>query len=139
MGELLRVDQPLDCLVERDTGRDEDGDDDRETGELLAAYRAEKERDCERDRRQRIAEVVDQIGEQRDRPRNDEDRDLRPGGEREHGEAERNSLDAPARTDDRAVYQPMRVTAARGVRVLMLDLNRARSVEEQQMPMRSGI
>ena len=61
------MDQPLDRLVEGDAGGEEDRGDDGEAGELLAAEAAEEERDAERDRGKRVAEVVDQIGEQRDR------------------------------------------------------------------------
>ena len=109
MREVLGVDEALDRLVERHAGRDEDREDDGEPGELLAAERAEEERDPERHRRQRVTEVVDQVGEERDRARQDEDRHLRSGGEREHGEADRDGLDALVRADDRAVDEPMRV------------------------------
>ena len=37
VGEVLRVDEPLDRLVQRDAGRDEDREHDDEPGELLAA------------------------------------------------------------------------------------------------------
>ena len=58
------------------------------------AVRAEEERDSERDGSQRIAEVVDQIGEKRHRAGKNEDRDLRASREREHGEADRDSLES---------------------------------------------
>ena len=46
-------------------------------GEPLAADAAEVERDPERHRGERVAEVVDQVGEQRDRAGEREDRELR--------------------------------------------------------------
>src|SRR3954447_189887 len=65
VGQVLRVDQPLHRRVERDARGDEDREDDRHPGELLAARAAREERDAERDRRERVAAVVDQIREQR--------------------------------------------------------------------------
>src|SRR5947207_8660271 len=67
MRELLRVDQPLDRLVERHASRDEDGKNDDKPGELLRSERANEERDPKRHRRQRIPEVVDEVSEERDR------------------------------------------------------------------------
>ena len=63
------MEQPLDRLVAGDTGGDEDRRDDEEAGQLLAAVRAEQEGDPERHGGQRVADVVDQVGEQRDRCR----------------------------------------------------------------------
>jgi hypothetical protein len=61
---------------------------------------------------------VDQVGEQRHRPGEGEDRDLRTCGESKDGEAERDGLDAGARADDRAVDEPVRV-AVLGMRVVV--------------------
>ena len=59
------MDEALDRLAERDEGADEDRGDDREAGEALAAETAEEEGEPERNRGQRVAEVVDQVSEQR--------------------------------------------------------------------------
>jgi hypothetical protein len=59
----LRVDEALDRLVERDCGGDEDRQYDEEARELFAAKGAEEEGDAERDGGERVAEVVDQVGE----------------------------------------------------------------------------
>jgi hypothetical protein len=67
MRQVLRVDKALYRHVERDAGGDEDRENNREPRESLPANAAEKERDPERDRGQSIAEVVDQVGQQRDR------------------------------------------------------------------------
>ena len=67
VGQVLRVDEALDRHVERDAGGDEDRENDGEPGESLSANAAQKERDPERDRGQGIAEVVDEVGQQRDR------------------------------------------------------------------------
>jgi hypothetical protein len=70
------IKQALSRLEERDAGRDEDREHDGEAGELLAAYRAEEEGDPERYRGERITDVVDQVGEERDRAGEDEDAGL---------------------------------------------------------------
>jgi tetratricopeptide (TPR) repeat protein len=67
MGERTRVDETLDRLNESDEGADEDGEHDAEPGNPLPARAAEEEREAERDRSQRIAEVVDQIRQAEDR------------------------------------------------------------------------
>ena len=51
-----------------DARGDEDRRDDREPRPALGARAAQRERDPQRDRRQRVAGVVDQVGEQRDLP-----------------------------------------------------------------------
>ena len=52
---------------------------------------------------------MDQVGEQRDRAGEGEDRDLRACGESEDGEAERDGADAGAGADDRTVDETVRV------------------------------
>jgi hypothetical protein len=88
VGELLRVDQTLDRLVERHAGRDKDGEDNGEARQLLAPERAEEESDPERHRSEGVTEVVDQVGQQRDRARQNEDRHLCARSESEDPEAE---------------------------------------------------
>ena len=107
--QLLRVDEALDRLVERDTGADEDGGDDEQPRELLAAEAAHEEGNPERDRRRGVAEVVDQVCEQRHRTREDEDGKLEQRRHDEHRQADRDRLDACARADDRRVDEPVRV------------------------------
>src|SRR5215211_2925001 len=92
--ELLRMDEALNRLVERDTGTDEDREDDEEPGKLLGTEAPQVEGDPERDRRRRVAEVVDQVGEQRDRTGQDEDRQLEQRGDYQDGEADRDRFDA---------------------------------------------
>jgi hypothetical protein len=74
--QILWVNQTLDRLVQRDARRDEDREHDREPGQLLAPKRTQKEGDPQRHRRQRIAEVMNQIGKERDRAGEHEDHDL---------------------------------------------------------------
>jgi hypothetical protein len=103
MGQMLRVDEAQDRFVEGDEGGDEDREHDGEPGRLFAAHAAQEERDPKRDRGQGVAEVVDQVGQEGDRTGEREDCELDPGGDREHGEADRNRLDALARADDRPI------------------------------------
>ena len=92
--EGVRVDQPLDRLGERDAGRGKDGKHDGEAGALLAASRAEKECDSERDSGEGVAEVVDQVGEECHRSGEREDRRLKTGGQPEDGKTDRDGSDA---------------------------------------------
>jgi hypothetical protein len=62
----LWVDEAADRFGGRDAGADEDRRDDDVAGSLLGLERAQQERRPERDGGQRVAEVVDQVGEQRD-------------------------------------------------------------------------
>jgi hypothetical protein len=63
---------------EANTGRDEDREHDRQAGELLAAEAAHEESDPQWHRGQRVTNIVDHIGEQRDRTREHKDRHLPP-------------------------------------------------------------
>jgi len=58
------MDETLDRLIQRDHRADEDREHNRESGEAFAAQAPEEERETKRDRGQRIAEVVDQVGQQ---------------------------------------------------------------------------
>jgi hypothetical protein len=101
--QLLRLDQPLDRLVQGDARRDEDREHHRQARELLAAEAAQEEGNSERHSRQRIAEVVDQVDEQCDRIREHEDHDLHDRRRGEHCETYRNGSEAPARAHDRTI------------------------------------
>src|SRR5437773_6723532 len=74
MRQAARMDEALDRLAERDEGADEDGENNRQAGETLSFAAAKEESAPERDRGERLSEVMDQIGEERDaqRPRVDE-------------------------------------------------------------------
>ena len=109
VGELLRVDQPLDRLVQRDDRADEDRCNDRESCNLLAAKRAQEESDPERDRGERVAEVVNQVGEQRDASRQHVDRRLHERGCEENGERDRDCFDALPRANDGRVDKAVRM------------------------------
>ena len=103
MEQGARVDEALDRLAERDECADEDREHDCEPGEPLAAQAAQEEREPERNRGERVAEVVDQVGEQRHAERARVDERLRERGHCENDEAQRDRADAGAGTQDRPV------------------------------------
>jgi hypothetical protein len=55
---------------------------------------------------------VNQVGEQRDRTGEDEDRELKQRGDYENCKADRNRFDAGAGANDRAVDESVRVAVA---------------------------
>jgi hypothetical protein len=112
VGERLRVDKPLDRLVERDARRNENGEHDRETAKSLATRRSKEEDDAEWDGGQRVAEIADQVREQRDRSSQRENRGLKAGGSAEHSEADRDGAHPVARPDDRGVDKTVGVSVA---------------------------
>jgi hypothetical protein len=118
--QLLWVDQALDRLIEGNAGRDENDEHDGEAGQLLAPDGAQVERDPEWQCRQGVTEVVDQIGQQSNRAREDEDRHLNYGSKREDSEAERDGLDTCARTHDRPIDEPVRVAVPTSIAMLVL-------------------
>jgi len=94
MVDVVGVDEPVDGVGGGDAGADEDRGEDEVAGAFLGDERAQQERRAERDGGRCIAEVVDQVGEQRDAGGGDEQRELRGGGEHQHDEAERDDSQA---------------------------------------------
>jgi hypothetical protein len=94
--EAARVNEALDRLSERDEGADEDGEHDRQSRDSLSACAAKEEREPERDRGERVSEVMDQVGEQRDAQRPRVDERLRERGDRQDPEAPGDGADAGA-------------------------------------------
>lgn len=113
------MEEALDGFVQSHTGGDENCQHDRETGELLAPEAAEEVCDSERYGRERVAEVVDQVREQRNGVRYEEDRELRDSSEAEDRKAERNCFDALARANDRAVDEAVRMAVMMRVAVMV--------------------
>jgi hypothetical protein len=83
----LRRDEATDCLGGGDDRRQRDHQDDEDPGKVFGSPVAvrvpacgspagESERDEQRDGGQRVTEVVDGVGEQRNRSRRNDDRDL---------------------------------------------------------------
>jgi hypothetical protein len=125
------MEQARDCLVESDAGRDEDGQHDGDAREFFCAERAHQERDPEWQGGQRVPEVVDQVGEQRDRPGEREDRRLGAGGNREQPQTQSDGLQPLAGADDRAVDEsvgvPVTVLVQLGVGPAFQDASLMRS------------
>src|SRR5438876_12275995 len=103
MRQRVRTDEPQNRFVQRNARRDEDRKHDREPRQLLAAHAAQEEGDPERHRRQRVTEVMDQVGKQRDRMREQKNEQLPDRGNTENEQTERDRLDALPRADDRTI------------------------------------
>jgi hypothetical protein len=80
---------------------------------------------------------VDHVGEQRHRARNNEHKKLNDRGDRENGEYDRDSLDAFARTEDRAVDQAVRVTVLAVIVVVVVIDSAVGLVLANAYPLRS--
>jgi len=80
------VDEPRHGLDASDARADEDRGDDGETGTSLGERGAQREGDAERDGGQRVAEVVDQVGEQSDAAAGYENDRLSDAGQTEYCE-----------------------------------------------------
>ena len=106
---LVRVQQAVDRLVAGDAGADEDREHDGEAGPALGARAAQGEGDRERDRGGGVAEVVDEVGEQRDAARGDEDDELGDRGRAEDEQREADGAQALARALDRLVDEAVAV------------------------------
>lgn len=108
--DFLGVDQTPDRLDSGDGGRDKDDDDDEVARVALRSLRAHQEGSAERNRGGRVAEVVDQIGEQGDAAGRGEDRHLRGCGESKHGEREGDGPHSRPRAFDRRINQAVGMT-----------------------------
>jgi hypothetical protein len=108
MREAARVDEALDRLPQGDEGADEDGENNRQAGEPLSRRAAKEEREPERDRGERVSEVVDQVGKQRDAQRPCVDERLRERRDRQDREAPGDGADAGVRSEDRTIDESER-------------------------------
>ena len=93
-------DQSPNCLDAGNTRADRDRGNDRQPGPPLRHLRLQRKGDRERHRRQRVTEVVDEIGKQRDAAACHEHQDLNRGRRAQHCERLGNSTDALARPRD---------------------------------------
>ena len=87
MRERARVNEALNRLTKRNEGADEDRDHDGEPSPPLTTSASEVERDPKRDGGQCVAEVVDQVCEQRDAQRSGVNERLRERSQRQQAEA----------------------------------------------------
>ena len=103
--QRLRVEQPVDRLPGGNDRRQRDDGDDEQPGQVFGAAvavgvapggrpAAEHERDPERDRGQGVGEVVDGVGEQRDRTADEHDDQLQGGGAEQDEQADFHRPDA---------------------------------------------
>jgi hypothetical protein len=81
---------------------------------------------------------VDQVGEQRDRAGEREDRELDAGGEGEDGEAGGDRLDAGAGADDRALDESVRVPVLAVIVGMVRALERVLVVAQEASSIRCG-
>ena len=107
--QLLGLDEAHDRLVERNVGGNEDSQYHGETREPLSAEGAQKEGDPHRECCQRIAKVVNEVGQECDRPREGKDGDLCAGSQAEDGKALADRCNTGSGTDDRPIEKPVGV------------------------------
>ena len=101
--EVLRMDEPAHGFEGRDAGRHEDREHHCVSGPPFAALAPRQEHDREGNRGERVAAVVDQVGEQRNRTGQQEHDGLEDRGDAEDREADGDRTYAGTRSDDRTV------------------------------------
>ena len=89
--------------------RAEDGKYDGVSGPPLRARTAHQERCANGHGRQGVADVVDEVGQQRNGVRDCEEETLHAGCNGQDSEADQDGADAGSRTEDRAVDEAVRV------------------------------
>jgi hypothetical protein len=99
------VDDPRDRFDAGDACGDEDRTDDEQACDPLGAFGPDQERDTERNRRERVAGVVDQVGEQGDAACQQEDHGLHSRAETKYPKRPKDGVDSCAGTLDRVVDQ----------------------------------
>ena len=107
--QRCRVDETPDRFDPGDEGGDEDRGDHEQAGAALGALGSQQECDAERDGGQRVAEVVDEVREQRDGARQREHDGLRDRREAEDAQRQQHRAHAVARALDGLVHQAVRV------------------------------
>ena len=88
----IRVDDPRYRLVRSDARADEDREYDRKACVAFRSFRAQRERDAERHRRQRVSDVMDQIRQECDAAGENEDHPLRGRSQPENDKRKRYGL-----------------------------------------------
>jgi hypothetical protein len=116
--ELLRVDQTLDRLPQRDAGADEDRCHHEVACAFLGLEGAQQERDPQRNGGQRVPEVVDQVGQQRDAAGEHEHHELQDEGDQQDEQAPGHRAQPIARGDDRPGDEPVAVAMPVAVSVI---------------------
>ena len=103
------MDEALHGLDAGHARTDKDGRDDGQTGASLGKVGVERERDSERNRGECVAEVVDQVGEQRDAAGGKEDRRLSYRRKTQKSKRKRDGMDALAGALDAVVDESVGV------------------------------
>ena len=112
------MDQANNGLHPGDARADEDGRHDRQARAPLGQRGAQRKRDAQRHGCQGVAEVVDQISQQRDAAAGDEHDRLGDRGEPENRERQRDGADAVVGALDAVVDEPVGVPMGSVVGVL---------------------
>ena len=136
MMEVFGVDEAVNRF---DTGRhrrDEDRGHDEVARGAFSSTAVKKERDAERHSSERVPAVVDEVGQQSDRPRGCKHHGLHDSGDTEHHEADRNGADTFVRADDRGVHETMGVTVVMVV-VVVAFVGAGRAHQQPRVPMRT--
>jgi len=113
------MDQADDRFVERYARADKDREDDAEPGPSFASTAAEEKSDTEWNRGESIAEVMNEIREQRDRVRQNENGNLSSRRERKDPQTQRNRTYSGTRADDGWVDETVRMALVVSVVVVV--------------------
>jgi hypothetical protein len=108
----LRIDQAPNSFDTGDAGGDEDRRDHEQAGPPFGTRGPQQERNPKRYRGGRVAEVVDQVGKQRNAAGEDEHQGLSKCGGAKHGERDADSPQAFLRVLDAVVDEPVGVPMA---------------------------
>ncbi len=97
------VDEPQHRFHSRDARADENGGDHEQTGDSFGPLGTQEKSNSQRHGRQRVTEVVDQVGKQRHLAREREDQHLGDRGDGKDGQRNHDRPNAVARALDRLV------------------------------------
>lgn len=106
-----RVQQAIDGFGPGDARADEDDRHDDDSGSPFCSGRTQSEGDPERNRREGVPEVVDQVGEERHTSADDEDRGLSDRGTAQQHERKPDDTDTRRGPADAFIDQPVCVSA----------------------------
>ena len=118
--EVLRMDESGDCFNPSNGRGGEDRQHDGIARPPFPAVALQPERDPERDGGERITGVVNQVGEQCDRPRQGEHKNLQRGRHTEDGEAPKHSAHTVTGAHDRRVDASMRISVPMTMTMTMI-------------------
>ena len=117
--QCLRVDEPVQRFNPGNGRGDENGEHDRVARPPFTPIAPQPERDPERDGRERITRVVNQVGEQCDRTRQRENKELHPCRNAKDRQAPKHGMHPITRAHDRRVDPSVRMTVTVIVMLVM--------------------